>query len=84
MLTKVFPHKLSNLLSLGFVSHNTEFYLSSTVDKIFTLNGATVSLHSDHLTLLHQNLLDTGAFQDLNTWMRKSRTCRQQKEEKRG
>ncbi len=54
-----------------FVSHNphSEIYLSSTVDKIFTLNGATVSLHRRHLTLLYQNLLNTGSLQDLNPWI---------------
>lgn len=43
-------------------------YLSSTVDKIFTLNGAPISLHCHHMTLLHQNLLNTGPLQDLNAW----------------
>lgn len=47
----------------------TEVYLSSTVDEIFTLNGATVSLYCQHLTLLYQNLLNSGSLQDLNAWI---------------
>lgn len=46
-----------------------EIYLSSTVDEIFTLNGATVSLNCQHLTLLYQNLLNSGSLQDLNAWI---------------
>lgn len=75
MFTKVFPHKLSNLslhwdlLRLICIPQShSEVYLSSTVDEIFTLNGAPVSLHCHHMTLLHQNLLNTGPLQDLNPW----------------
>lgn len=44
----------------------TFVYLSSAVDKIFTLDGAPVSLHRHHLTLLDQDLLHRGSIQDLN------------------
>jgi len=47
-----------------------EVYLSSTVDKIFTLDRATIGLHRRHLTLLHQHLLNRGSIQDLNPWIR--------------
>lgn len=45
------------------------FYLASTVDKIFTLDGATVSLHSHHMAVLYHNLLHTCSLQDLNPWL---------------
>lgn len=42
-------------------------HLSGTVDKVLALNGASVCLHSCHMALLQQDMVDRGAFMDLHS-----------------
>lgn len=54
----------------------SKIHLSSTVDKVFTLDGATLCLHRRHMSLLHHNLLDTSSLQDLDSWTEQRKTIR--------
>lgn len=65
--------KTKKNLLLCIPQSRSEVYLSSTVDKIFTLYGAPISLHCHHLTLLYQNLLDAGSLQDLDPWVQRKK-----------
>lgn len=60
--------QLTSWCKQGTKSREHEFYLTGTVDKVFTLNGAAISLHSHNVAFLHHHLLNSGPVQNLDPW----------------